>query len=100
MAGRYKFLEELGKGGAGAVFKAYDTQLDRYVAIKRLFTKAEMEQSDADSGGLRKEAGSLATLQHPNIVSIFDLSSDDEAFSWSWSSSKARPWPTGLPTGR
>lgn len=80
MAGRYKFLEELGKGGAGAVFKAYDTQLDRYVAIKRLFTKAEMEQSDAHSGGLRKEAGSLATLQHPNIVSIFDLSSDDEGF--------------------
>lgn len=80
MPGRYKFLEELGKGGAGAVFKAYDTQLDRYVAIKRLFTKAEMEQSDAQSGGLRKEAGSLATLQHPNIVSIYDLSSDDEGF--------------------
>jgi hypothetical protein len=80
MAGRYKFLEELGQGGAGAVFKAYDTQLDRYVAIKRLFTKAEMEQSDSQSGGLRKEAGSLAALQHPNIVSIYDLGSDDEGF--------------------
>lgn len=78
MSGRYKMLESLGAGGAGAVFKAYDTQLDRYVAIKRLLTKQEEEQQDAQSSVLRKEAGSLATLQHPNIVSIYDLGSDEE----------------------
>lgn len=78
MSGRYKMLESLGTGGAGAVFKAYDTQLDRYVAIKRLLSKQEEEREDAQSSVLRKEAGSLATLQHPNIVSIFDLGSDDE----------------------
>ena len=71
-------LESLGTGGAGAVFKAYDTQLDRYVAIKRLLTKQEEEREDTQSSVLRKEAGSLATLQHPNIVSIYDLGSDDE----------------------
>lgn len=71
-------LESLGVGGAGAVFKAYDTQLDRYVAIKRLLTKQEEEREDAQSSVLRKEAGSLATLQHPNIVTIYDLGSDDE----------------------
>lgn len=71
-------LESLGVGGAGAVFKAYDTQLDRYVAIKRLLTKQEEEREDAQSTVLRKEAGSLATLQHPNIVTIYDLGSDDE----------------------
>jgi serine/threonine protein kinase len=80
MAARYKILEELGAGGAGAVFKAYDTQLDRYVAIKRLMSKEDSEKQDAKTGGLKKEAASLATLQHPNIVSVFDLGSDDEGF--------------------
>ncbi|HSI63620.1 MAG TPA: serine/threonine-protein kinase, partial [Candidatus Saccharimonadia bacterium] len=80
MAARYKILDELGAGGAGAVFKAYDTQLDRYVAIKRLMSKEESEQQEAQGGGLKKEAGSLATLQHPNIVSVYDLGSDDLGF--------------------
>jgi len=78
MAGRYKILDHLGAGGAGAVYKAYDTQLDRYVAIKRLLSKEEAERSDTATSTLRKEAASLATLQHPNIVSIYDLAGDDE----------------------
>lgn len=80
MASRYKILEELGKGGAGAVFKAYDTQLDRYVAIKRLMTREEAERQDEKAGALRKEAASLATLQHPNIIAVYDLGSDEEGF--------------------
>lgn len=78
MSGRYKILEELGAGGAGSVCKAYDTQLDRYVALKRLLTKEEEQQQDAQSSVLRKEAASLATLQHPNIVTIYDLGSDEK----------------------
>ena len=80
MLGRYKILEELGTGGAGSVFKAYDTQLDRYVALKRLLTKEEDQKQDTQSSGLRKEAAALATLQHPNIVTIYDVSSDDSGF--------------------
>jgi len=80
MAGRYKILDQLGVGGLGAVFKAYDTQLNRYVAIKRLLSKEEVEKEDAQSGGLRQEAASLAALQHPNIVSVFDLANDEEGF--------------------
>ena len=80
MAVRYKILEELGAGGAGAVFKAYDTQLDRYVALKRLMSKEESERQESAATSLRKEAASLATLQHPNIVSVFDLGSDEEGF--------------------
>jgi serine/threonine protein kinase len=79
-AARYKILEELGAGGAGAVYKAYDTQLDRYVAIKRLLSKEEAETADAQSGNIKKEAASLATLQHPNVVSVFDLGSDEQGF--------------------
>src|ERR1700742_4670718 len=78
MAGRYRILEELGVGGAGRVHKAYDTQLDRYVALKRLLSKEELERQDSQSTDLKKEAGSLATLQHPNIVTIYDLGSDEE----------------------
>ncbi len=80
MASRYKILEELGSGGSGAVFKAYDTQLDRYVAIKRLLNKEQSDQQDSQSGGIKKEAASLATLQHPNVVSVFDLGSDEDGF--------------------
>lgn len=80
MEARYKILEEIGAGGAGAVFKAYDTQLDRYVAVKRLMSKEESDKQDAQSGTLKKEAASLATLQHPNIVSVYDLGNDEQGF--------------------
>jgi serine/threonine protein kinase len=80
MQARYKILEELGAGGAGAVYKAYDTQLDRYVAIKRLLSKEESDKGDSQSGNIKKEAASLATLQHPNVVSVFDLGSDEQGF--------------------
>ena len=78
MSGRYKILDHLGAGGVGAVYKAYDTQLDRYVAIKRLLSKEEAERSDTSTSMLKKEAASLATMQHPNIVSIYDLAGDEE----------------------
>lgn len=80
MAGRYRILEQLGEGGVGAVFKAYDTQLNRYVATKRLLTKEEADRQDERSETLVKEAGSLATLQHPNIVSVYDLANDEDGF--------------------
>lgn len=79
MADRYKVYEQLGAGGVGAVFRAYDSQLKRWVAIKRL----NISQEARDSGSnlheeLRQEADSLASLRNPNIVTIFDVASDDE----------------------
>ena len=79
MADRYKIYEQLGAGGVGTVYRAYDTQLKRWVAIKRLMTKKEATAEDDSLGDeLRAEADSLASLRHPNIVTIFDVASDDE----------------------
>ena len=79
MADRYKIYEKLGMGGVGAVFRAYDSQLKRWVAIKRLMTAAEAEVTDEETQAeLRREADALASLRNPNIVTIFDVASDEE----------------------
>ncbi len=75
MADRYKIYERLGEGGVGAVFRAYDTQLKRWVAIKRLFAEPG-DETDTDE--LRREADALASLRNANIVTIFDVASDAE----------------------
>ena len=69
---RYVIKEPLGHGGSGAVFRAIDQQLSREVAIKRIRDDADIE------GSIRKEAGVLAALHHPNIVTIYDFASDEE----------------------
>ena len=78
MAARYKIFEQLGVGGAGMVFKGYDTQLERYVALKRLISSEDAAKAVDEAATLRKEASALANLKHPHIVSIYDVSSDDE----------------------
>ena len=74
---RYKIYEQLGAGGNGAVYRAYDTQLKRWVAIKRLLSAAEAEANPA-AEELRREADTLASLRNANIVTIFDVSTDEE----------------------
>ena len=75
---RYKIYEKMGTGGVGAVFRAYDSQLKRWVAIKRLLSATEASSNDPDTAELRREADTLASLRNPNIVTIFDVASDDE----------------------
>lgn len=75
---RYKIYEKMGAGGVGAVFRAYDSQLKRWVAIKRLLSATEASSNDPDTAELRREADTLASLRNPNIVTIFDVASDDE----------------------
>ena len=72
---RYEIEKTLGSGGFGSVYKAYDTKLHRDVALKRL-KKGECDASVREQ--LLKEARVLATMHHPNIVSVFDVSSHDE----------------------
>ena len=79
MAERYKIYEKLGMGGVGAVFRAYDSQLKRWVAVKRLLSANEAADIDKNiASELRREADALASLRNPNIVTIFDVASDNE----------------------
>ena len=78
MADRYKIYEKLGAGGVGAVFRAYDSQLKRWVAVKRLLSANEAAQNTEIENELRREADTLASLRNPNVVTIFDVGSDAE----------------------
>lgn len=73
--GRYRILEELGRGGMGIVYKANDTVLDREVAYKVL-PDAFKENPQALRNFLR-EAKAAAQLNHPNIVTVYDAGEQD-----------------------
>ncbi|CAM5575568.1 non-specific serine/threonine protein kinase OS=Streptomyces alboniger OX=132473 GN=CP975_18065 PE=4 SV=1 [Streptomyces alboniger] len=73
--GRYQLRDLLGEGGMASVHLAYDTVLDRHVAIKTLHTELGREQSFRER--FRREAQSVAKLTHTNIVSVFDTGEDD-----------------------
>ena len=77
MAERYKVYEQLGAGGVGAVYRAYDNDLKRWVAIKRLIAAVELDTDNKLAADLRREADALAAMRNPNVVTIFDVASDD-----------------------
>ncbi|HMP75010.1 MAG TPA: protein kinase [Kiritimatiellia bacterium] len=73
IAGRYELREKIGEGGAGLVYKAWDAQLQRFVAFKRL----KGHHFDTNTESLLKEAKTLAAIQHPNILTIHDCGADE-----------------------
>lgn len=74
---RYQVMEKIAEGGIGAVFRGWDSNLGREVAIKRIRTDGEgVTQSAIDN--LVKEARTQSSLQHPNIVTVYDVGIDDE----------------------
>ncbi|MCB1064364.1 MAG: serine/threonine protein kinase [Verrucomicrobiae bacterium] len=80
MSQRYEIREQIGKGGLGAVYKAFDTQLHREVAMKRVLTTehATEEEVQVSADKLIAEAKTLSTLNHPNIVTVFDVGQDEK----------------------
>lgn len=70
--GRYIVLSELGEGGMGQVFAAYDPELDRKVALKLIRTDIERAGTNL-STRLQREAQAMARLSHPNVCSVFDV---------------------------
>jgi tetratricopeptide (TPR) repeat protein len=72
--GRYRILDRLGSGGMGVVYLAFDPELDRQVAIKvlREDVTARLE-ADKLSSPLVAEARTMARLNHPNVVRVYDV---------------------------
>ncbi len=71
----YKILEKLGEGGMGEVFKAQDTKLDRFVALK--FLPSQMTASEDDKSRFIQEAKAASAMNHPNVCTIFDIQEND-----------------------
>ncbi|MFI5269502.1 MAG: serine/threonine-protein kinase, partial [Chloroflexota bacterium] len=72
--GQYQVVGEIGRGGMATVYRAYQPNLERYVAVKVLRTEADAHFWER----FRAEARVVASLRHPHIVQIYDLGEEDE----------------------
>jgi predicted ATPase/predicted Ser/Thr protein kinase len=73
--GRYRLQEQLGQGGAGVIYKAEDEQLNRSVALKVLNADGGMAGDKLER--FRSEARSVARLNHPNIITLYDYAEQE-----------------------
>ncbi|MEU9301488.1 serine/threonine-protein kinase [Streptomyces sp. NPDC048269] len=83
LAGRYRLVEPIGRGGMGKVWRAHDELLHRTVAVKELTAGLYVAQADRDVMHARtqKEARAAARIQHPAVVVVHDVLEHDD-----------RPW--------
>ena len=73
--GRYEIIKSIGEGGMANVYLAYDTILDRNVAIKVL--RGDLANDEKFVRRFQREALSASSLSHPNIVAMYDVGEDD-----------------------
>ncbi|MEX1364714.1 MAG: serine/threonine-protein kinase, partial [Nannocystaceae bacterium] len=72
--GRYTVLDELGSGGMGTVYSAYDPQLDRKVALKLLHAgDSRSDHATRARARLQREAQAIAKVKHPNVIHVYDV---------------------------
>ena len=72
--GRYRLESELGRGGMGVVYKAMDTRLQRYVALKAILASGGLQPQQIER--FIQEARAVARLEHPNIIKVYDVSEE------------------------
>lgn len=79
LSSRYEMVDEIGRGGFARVWKARDRKLDRLVAVKRLVEPAVKDAAfKMTVERFRREATAIASLNHRNIVGVYDVGADDE----------------------
>ena len=100
MLGPYRVESKIGQGGMGAVYRAWDTRLDRRVALKVL--RPEQVGDPFRRQYLAREARAASALVHPNIVAVYDIGSDRDIDFIAMEHVEGRPLnevipPEGLP---
>jgi len=75
---RYEIRGKIGAGGVGAVYRAFDKNLNREVAIKRVLPDGGHEFQEEATRQLLKEASALSSIQHPHIVTVYDAGVDHD----------------------
>lgn len=73
--GRYQIIRTIGEGGMANVYLAYDTILEREVAVKIL--RGDLSSDEKFVKRFQREAKASSSLNHPNIVEMYDVGEDD-----------------------
>ncbi|MBX7083411.1 MAG: tetratricopeptide repeat protein [Nannocystaceae bacterium] len=74
--GRYVIVDRLGSGGMGVVYRAFDPDLDRSIALK--LVAVERDGGDDERNRLLREAQAMARVSHPNVIPVFDVGVEED----------------------